>query len=239
MNYKKIYDDLMQSRLLMKEARISARKAGEYFEAHHIVPVSMGGDGKAHQLKHSNIVLLTGREHYIAHALLFIIYKNKQMTRAFHAMCIQKKSGKRNFKISARLYQELKIEVSKLGIHPNAKKSIIAALKGKPMSEETKMKISLANKGKKFPFKHRKKQTIENRKKRSDRMKLVWAMKTMDGKKYQEPDEKFLNKKRTKDIIDLLNSGYGVRQIQRTLNCSPNLVVKIKTKLNMTKCHST
>ena len=90
MDYKRIYDDLMQSRLLIKEDRIKLRKGGEYFEAHHIIPVSMGGKGNRSSiigLKHPNLVLLTGREHYIAHALLWLIHRNPSMAKAFFTMC--------------------------------------------------------------------------------------------------------------------------------------------------------
>ena len=44
MNYKKIYDDLMRSRISMKENRKEDKKTGTYFERHHIVPVCMGAD---------------------------------------------------------------------------------------------------------------------------------------------------------------------------------------------------
>lgn len=45
MNYKRIYDDLMESRLSIKEIRAKERKQGKYFEAHHIIPECMGGEG--------------------------------------------------------------------------------------------------------------------------------------------------------------------------------------------------
>lgn len=139
----------MQSRLLMKEARISARKAGEYFEAHHIVPVSMGGDGTARQLKHSNIVLLTGREHYIAHALLFIIYRTRSLSFAFKAMCISKNGKKRNYTVSSRLYDELKKEIRKIGFSAETRKKLSKKSKGRIVSKETRDKLRQVNLGKK------------------------------------------------------------------------------------------
>jgi len=87
MDYKRIYDNLMESRLLLKEERIKLRKRGEYFEAHHIIPISMGGEGNRYEYRHTNMVLLTGREHYIAHALLWLIHRNREMASAFF-LCV-------------------------------------------------------------------------------------------------------------------------------------------------------
>jgi hypothetical protein len=54
---------------------------GNYYEAHHIVPRWMGGkDVKG------NIVLLTAREHYICHYLLFREFMDKPSSAAFHKM---------------------------------------------------------------------------------------------------------------------------------------------------------
>jgi hypothetical protein len=48
------------------------RKKGEtYYETHHIQPESLGGSNDK-----SNLVLLTAREHYIAHFLLYKHYKS-------------------------------------------------------------------------------------------------------------------------------------------------------------------
>lgn len=76
MNYKYIYDSLINTRL--------QHPAIGYTERHHILPKSMGGDYSL-----TNIVILTGREHWIAHLLLFRIYKNKQMAHACHMMAMR------------------------------------------------------------------------------------------------------------------------------------------------------
>jgi len=72
MDYKKIYDDLVRSRISMKENRKADKKIGTYFERHHIVPISLGGD-KSYAINSPNIVLLTAREHYLAHRMLWLI----------------------------------------------------------------------------------------------------------------------------------------------------------------------
>lgn len=160
MDYKRIYDDLMQSRLPMKEDRIKLRKTGEYFEAHHIIPVSMGGKGNRSSiigLKHPNLVLLTGREHYIAHALLWLIHRNPPMAKAFFTMC--NRSKKNNTKgtniISSRLYEELRKEVQRYNLGkkmtPEAIEKIRRYRTGRTMSEESKEKLRQYRTGRKMP----------------------------------------------------------------------------------------
>ena len=73
----------------MSNASGRAESAGEYYETHHVLPRSMGGSDDA-----SNLVRLTGREHYIAHWLLFRIHRNKQMAYAWIAM-LMNRDGKR------------------------------------------------------------------------------------------------------------------------------------------------
>ena len=145
MDYKRIYDDLMQSRLLIKEDRIKLRKDGEYFESHHILPKSLGGKGDAKTFKHPNIVILTPREHYIAHALLFLIYRNREMAYAFKSMCNMKKGGKRSYIVSAKLYAFLKEEKIRLGISEETR----IKLKNRKRSPEAIEKTRLATLGRK------------------------------------------------------------------------------------------
>lgn len=77
MNYLKNYNKLCVSRRLMN------RKKGDgvYYESHHIKPKWLGGGDDR-----NNLVLLTAREHYIAHYLLFKHYKDRSSSAAFHVM---------------------------------------------------------------------------------------------------------------------------------------------------------
>jgi hypothetical protein len=54
---------------------------GEYYESHHIVPKWMNGSNHK-----SNLVLLTAREHYLCHYLLFLAFRDKPSSAAFHKM---------------------------------------------------------------------------------------------------------------------------------------------------------
>ena len=69
-----------------------------YFEGHHIIPKCKGGTGNSSRPKnHPNIVLLTAREHFLAHRLLWLIYRDRQMALAFHKMMSSSKNTNRVF----------------------------------------------------------------------------------------------------------------------------------------------
>ncbi len=149
MDYKRIYDNLMESRLLLKEDRIKLKKQGEYFEAHHIIPKSMGGEGNNGVHRHPNIVILTAREHYIAHALLWLIHRNREMATAFSFMCNAKKNKKINIK-SSRMYEEVRCYLSSVGRSPETRQKISKGHLGKKKSPEHVEKIRKIHSGKKL-----------------------------------------------------------------------------------------
>lgn len=110
MDYKKIYNQLMEARLSVKGERIKRKKSGEYFERHHITPLSMGGN-KSYGLRSDNIVLLTAREHYLAHRMLWLIYRTREMGFAFHKMVFSSSPlQKRRF--DAKAYEAAKLAMS-------------------------------------------------------------------------------------------------------------------------------
>jgi hypothetical protein len=85
MNYQKIYDSLVKYRL-----KNPAKQHFDYTENHHIIPKSID---RTLEKDRSNIVNLSAREHFIAHALLVKIYKQQgdknkwyKMLCAFDAM---------------------------------------------------------------------------------------------------------------------------------------------------------
>lgn len=74
--------------------RAKNRILSGYTEDHHIIPVCIGGLDEP-----ENIITLTAREHYIAHALLVKIYYNTQhvykLVYAFNFMCCDSHNGNR------------------------------------------------------------------------------------------------------------------------------------------------
>jgi len=74
MNYIWHYHSLIETR------RDRVKEYGVYYERHHIIMKSMGGGDED-----TNLVFLTAREHFIAHWLLWRIYRNRASAYAFNA----------------------------------------------------------------------------------------------------------------------------------------------------------
>lgn len=66
MNYSKIYDQLVAK---AKPRGLNKNSVDFYTEIHHIVPRSIGGTDES-----SNLVMFSGREHFVAHMLLWKSY---------------------------------------------------------------------------------------------------------------------------------------------------------------------
>jgi len=142
MDYKRHYDNLMQTRLNIKDCRIKEKKRGCYFEGHHIIPKCKGGAGNSNRPKNnSNIVLLTAREHFIAHWLLWRIYGDRQMALAFHKMLSSTNNTKRI--TCSRGYEEAREAFRQTNI---GNKNGLG--KTKIISEEQKLRQSEKMKGK-------------------------------------------------------------------------------------------
>lgn len=109
-----------------------------YTEKHHIIPKSLGGNNSS-----LNLVRLTPKEHFVCHRLLTKMVSGDEekikMHNAVFQMSVQS-SNQQRYKITSRTYEILK-------------KNKSASMKGnqygrRPMSEETKRKISESKKGK-------------------------------------------------------------------------------------------
>lgn len=131
----------MKDRLGKKPERLSLKKKGHYFEGHHIIPKCKGGTGTITRSKNnSNIILLTPREHFLAHWLLWRIYKDRQMALAFHKMMSSTKNTKRI--TSSRGYEEAREAFRLTNIGNQHGKG-----KTKVVSEEQKLHMSKLMKG--------------------------------------------------------------------------------------------
>lgn len=97
MNYQEHYDRLV--------SRAKERKLDCYTESHHIVPKCMGGtDDK------DNLILLTAREHFIAHLLLMKIHPESYgLIYALNMMCVSNVAQHRSMN---RMYGWLKEKFS-------------------------------------------------------------------------------------------------------------------------------
>ncbi|MEO6304847.1 MAG: HNH endonuclease signature motif containing protein [Bacteroidia bacterium] len=122
MDYKKNYLNLVNGRKLLSRKK----NKNIYYEKHHILPKCLGGTNDE-----KNLVLLTAKEHFIAHLLLTKIYEGKEKAKMIYAL-FRTCYGNDKIKIilNSRQFENLK----------NLRSKIL-------MSQETKDKISKANKG--------------------------------------------------------------------------------------------
>ena len=86
MNYKKVYYAIINKALRKERTGQRWKGDGNYYEKHHIVPRSLGGLDSD-----NNLVLLTAKEHYLCHWLLFKSYElntveRKKMLKAWFMM---------------------------------------------------------------------------------------------------------------------------------------------------------
>lgn len=141
MDYKKIYDDFIQDRLKKNPERLLQKKNGNYFEGHHIIPKSKGGRGNSSRPKNNeNIVLLTAREHFLAHLILWRIYRDRSSALAFHRML--SKNNKQNRITSSKGYEEAREAFRIINLGNKHGKG-----KTRAVSEEQKLKQSQTMKG--------------------------------------------------------------------------------------------
>lgn len=130
MNYSRIYDNLISKAVDRQSSKSTAEL---YLEEHHIVPQCIGGSNDK-----SNLVLLTGAEHYVAHQLLVKMYPNNdKLIYAAHLMTIGSKNHRRTNKEYHWIRKQFANKMSKL--HKN-----------KIVTEETRKKMSVAKKDKSF-----------------------------------------------------------------------------------------
>jgi hypothetical protein len=131
MNYKKIYDKIIENRLN------NPLDETEYGEKHHIIPRSLGGSDEV-----QNLVRLTAREHFICHALLAEMYEDGKtewykMNLAFEMMRFSNTTQLRY--INSRLYELKKKDFSKA--HSWNQSGERNSQYGKPRPTEVRLKI--------------------------------------------------------------------------------------------------
>lgn len=116
---------------LIIAAAKSRPKITGYKERHHIIPKSFGGSNDK-----SNLVDLTGREHFVCHLLLVKMTTSDCRYKMACAIMRMSKSGD----LTSRTYQWVKKEFASLVSERHL---------GKPLSEEHKRKIAEAGRGRK------------------------------------------------------------------------------------------
>lgn len=105
MDYRRIYDQIIDRAIGERRSK----KQGTYYESHHIVPRSEGGSNNI-----DNLVLLTAKEHYMAHLLLYA--ENPTQARAYAFVRMSHRSIERS---SAKIYQEARTVTAKISSDRN------------------------------------------------------------------------------------------------------------------------
>ena len=210
MNYKLHYDNLIRTRKLLNRKKYD----GIYYEEHHIIMRSMSGaDDK------SNKILLTAKEHYIAHYLLWMIYRNNKTALAFLYMCND--GNKTNLKISSRVYNVIREECAKISSN---------TLKNMWKDPEMRKKLSISNSIKNKGRKH----TIESRKNMSDAHKgYKQSQETIDKRVLKLKGQK--RTQETKDKISSKNKGrkYSDNTLKNMSDAAKNRKLSEDTKIKM------
>jgi hypothetical protein len=137
--YTTTYYNIINSRSQEKRSKGN----GEYYESHHIIPKSLGGDNSK-----DNLVLLTPREHFICHWLLKYMTTGKdraKMVTALNAMRMSTLKINYETPITARVYEHNKVELAKVISKQNGGKN--NPFYGKKHTEEHKTRISEMSKG--------------------------------------------------------------------------------------------
>jgi len=127
MDYKKLYKNLIESRKFLGRKKYE----GELFHRHHIVPKSLGGSSEK-----ENIVLLTPKEHFIAHRLLVKCQKNNTLNQ-YKMMCALKRFISFKMNLSPRQYEVIQKEHAKAASILN-KKIIITKAHREKISKSLK-----------------------------------------------------------------------------------------------------
>jgi hypothetical protein len=139
MNYERIHDNIIAN------AKISNRskKTGIY-ERHHIIMTSVGGSDTD-----ENTVLLTPKEHFIIHYLLWKMYPDDRRYRDPIFMFKHKGAANSRLYEAARISHILMMKENNpsLSLSEESKESKSKKLKSHIKSEEHRRKISESNKG--------------------------------------------------------------------------------------------
>jgi hypothetical protein len=118
MNYQKNYEDYIN---YVKTLNRSKSK-DVYYEEHHILPKCIGGNNNK-----ENLILLTPREHFLAHYLLSKIYNDTKIKKSFYLL-----SNVNNRIISSQYYKNIKRKISmqSTGCNNTASKKVICVETG-------------------------------------------------------------------------------------------------------------
>ena len=207
MDYKKIYNQLIEKRKANLLTKDKSDPSYVYCETHHVKMKTLGGSDEP-----SNLVNLLPREHAIAHLLILkIAIEGDNKNEIKRATCALRafqnlSSLKRNYQVKSRLYEKMMMH-------------------GRPMLESTKKKLSKARKGIKWTDEQRKKNQAYHQHLRDIGVKLVpWNKGVPLSQKTKKKMKRTLKKLGNKNIGRKASNESKVKECKTRLsNIYPNV----------------
>jgi hypothetical protein len=152
MDYQKIYNALID--------RANNRISEGYIEKHHIIPRCLGGTDDE-----INLVALYPEEHFLAHQLLVKLHPtNKKLLFAAQLMTTHSTNNRINNKMFGWMKRRLSLLMSgdnnPARRNPNLQKEAAKKRVGQKRTEETKARMSIAQKGRLLTEDHKVKLSI-------------------------------------------------------------------------------
>lgn len=133
MDYTNIYNQLVTSRKAMN--RTAGRFSG--YETHHIIPKSLGGSNNK-----DNLVVLTPREHCLAHMLLARMYTGEAKGKMCYALiCLAKLRNKERSSITSKEYDRLR-KAHQLALQDPDYKALRSAATAKQWTPERRAAVA-------------------------------------------------------------------------------------------------
>jgi len=147
--YSKLYINIILKAQNENRVKLKKEKIGYlYFENHHILPKSIFPEFKNLKEYSWNSVLLTAKEHYICHMLIWKHYKKTNNIFAEKKMGYALRALNNNGLYNSKQYSNLKMNLS----HTEETKNKIRekAKLQPPMSDEAKIKCGDSSRGSKW-----------------------------------------------------------------------------------------
>lgn len=138
------------------------RKLSCYVEKHHIIPLSLGGTNKR-----ENLAILTAREHFICHTLLPKMVESsadkRKMCYALHRMAFSKTQLHERYIPASKRFEQIRSIISQGLKGRTMSEASKQKLRNRIVSDETKLKQSIALKGRKFSDETKKKMSVSQK----------------------------------------------------------------------------
>ena len=172
------------------QSQLRSKNCEVYYENHHIIPESLGGVDRE-----ENMVLLTGREHFICHWLLYKfsegVAKHK-MANAWFMMCNANNDKQNRYIPPARIYESARAAKMLSPVSDITRKKQSEAQMGKTIPTNTRKKISDTMRGRKKSEEHRKNlsNALKGKKKSEDHLSKISKSRT--GMKWTEEQKQNL-----------------------------------------------